>query len=203
MVSHSSESPVCLVPALPLTSIIQISRSPVPSSAGCIKTHLNRPDTTTATTKQQQRTPEKRLHALRFWRGVKSRSPDPGCDSVWKLPPLLLGKKDQAGKKERERKWSEERRETEGGGGAPRWGWSDDLMLPLVSAEHQLTWFPGCYKGRKKQSNLQLYNRRYNDTLNDNDIYWHYVKWKVFIWLRSCGERGVRRAFKGFKLLFY
>lgn len=38
VVSHRSESPACSVPALPSTSLIQI-RSPVPSSAGCIKTH--------------------------------------------------------------------------------------------------------------------------------------------------------------------
>lgn len=114
-----------------------------------------------------------RLHLSAHSQGVKSRSPDPGCDSVWKLPPLLCRKHIRRGWKRergRERKWSGERGEIEGGGGAPRQGWSNDLMLLLVSAEHQLTWFPGCYKGRRKQSNLQPYYRRH-DTMNDNDIY--------------------------------
>lgn len=106
------------------------------------------------------------------------------------IASFAVQKTHQAGAKKREREQMEwrERVEIEGGGGAPRRGWSDDLMLLLVSAEHQLTWFPGCYKDRRKQSNLQLCYRRHNDTMNDNDIYWYYVKWKVFIQLRGYGE---------------
>lgn len=46
----------------------------------------------------------------------------------------------------------ERRREREPGerGRERRWRKSDGLMLPLVAVKHQLTWFPGCYKGRKK-----------------------------------------------------
>lgn len=65
----------------------------------------------------------------------------------------------------------ERRREREPGGRGRerRWRKSDGLMLPLVAVEHQLTWFPGCYKGRKKQSNFHPYHRN-NDMRN---IWWY------------------------------
>lgn len=59
------------------------------------------------------------------------------------IASFAVQKAHQAGVKKREReremKWSGERGEVEGGGGVPQRGWSDDLMLLLVSAERQLT----------------------------------------------------------------
>lgn len=106
-----------------------------------------------------------------LWRGVKSRSPDPGCDSIWKLLPASLRREHSKQEQEKRgvREWvgerDKEREEAIGAAENKQWGRSDGLMFPLVSVEHQLTWFSAVIK----LSNFQPYNGRDNDILN---IWW-------------------------------
>lgn len=123
-----------------------------------------------------------------------------GCGTDWESNPghlilvvilygnclLCRGENTSSAGAEKERRGREIKRERERCGRGRGWrGRTDGSMLPLVSLEHQLTWFLGCHKGRggkKKRANPisihvieDMTYRMHNDTRR------HYVKWKVFM----------------------